>query len=320
MADFDWRPFGTGSLRRDRAGLWLKAAVTQYQASPEWRRLAARTMLAYGAYLDHWIERFRGCRLAWLDREEIIPLIYVWRDEMQGTPGYADNHLTAVSAFLTWAKRRRMLRHNWVREIERLRQPRSRAELIWEAHTWDRLLGAAAEDERRLLRFALFSAARKTDCCRLRKKNFEAGWLTFKPQKTPGVTVRLPVYAFAPFAELVAEISAVSDPASPYLLTTGRGFPWTASTITTRMVDLKLRAFAPGEIPARTFHDIRGTTVTRLFAAGCSEAEVNAITGHSLAQGSAQSYAQRSRQLALNAYNRWTAAEFSGGKIVEFRR
>jgi integrase len=31
-----------------------------------------------------------------------------------------------------------------------------------------------------------------------------------------------------------------------------------------------------------TFHDLRGTAVTRLAIAGCTEAEIAAITGHSL--------------------------------------
>jgi integrase len=31
-----------------------------------------------------------------------------------------------------------------------------------------------------------------------------------------------------------------------------------------------------------TFHDLRGTAVTRLAVAGCTEAEIASITGHSL--------------------------------------
>jgi integrase len=34
--------------------------------------------------------------------------------------------------------------------------------------------------------------------------------------------------------------------------------------------------------PAWTFHDLRGTAVTRLAIAGCTEAEIATITGHSL--------------------------------------
>src|SRR5262249_35563126 len=43
----------------------------------------------------------------------------------------------------------------------------------------------------------------------------------------------------------------------------------------------------PGVVPARllvglTFHDLRGTAVTRLAIAGATEAEIATITGHSL--------------------------------------
>ena len=37
-----------------------------------------------------------------------------------------------------------------------------------------------------------------------------------------------------------------------------------------------------GRLIGVTFHDLRGTAVTRLAIAGCTEAEIATITGHSL--------------------------------------
>jgi integrase len=42
------------------------------------------------------------------------------------------------------------------------------------------------------------------------------------------------------------------------------------------------KACAAAGITGLTFHDLRGTAVTRLAIAGCTEAEIAAITGHSL--------------------------------------
>jgi integrase len=53
-----------------------------------------------------------------------------------------------------------------------------------------------------------------------------------------------------------------------------------------------------------TFHDLRGTAVTRLAIAGCTEAEIAAITGHSLRDVAAildAHYLHRDPALAENA-------------------
>ena len=42
------------------------------------------------------------------------------------------------------------------------------------------------------------------------------------------------------------------------------------------------KACAAAGISGLTFHDLRGTAVTRLAVAGCTEAEIAAIIGHSL--------------------------------------
>lgn len=51
------------------------------------------------------------------------------------------------------------------------------------------------------------------------------------------------------------------------------------------------------------FHDIRGTTVTMLFQAGCNLGEIVAITGHSLrrAQDILDKYLARTSTMADNA-------------------
>lgn len=302
----------------------LKWLVTRYQASPEWEVLAETTRRERRKYLDHAVTYFRGGMLAWFDNEEIIGSLYEWRDTMKATPGHADNHVAAVSSLFTWAKKRRHLRHNWAREIEHLRPPGdSRAELTWAPEQWTRLLEKAAEDERRLLWFARFSAARREDIARMPPAAYDGKWLVYKPQKTArktGVVVQLPVYALPPFKALMDEIVALAGGADRLLLSS-EGRPWTGSTIDTRMQLLKARAFPEGK-PDRTFHDIRGTTVTDLYNAGCSDAEVASIDGHKIGRGSSLSrYAARSRELALNAFMRWRAAQWpdQAQNVVEFR-
>lgn len=300
---------------------WL---IARYKASPEWAALAPASKSTRNSYFKRIIKMMStgGVLLRDLDREDfIIPALYVWRDSMAALPLTADKALDSLRVVLAWAKKRRIIQHNWAREVERLAPVnRSRAEMTWTPELWDALLAAAAPDERQLLQFAAYSAARETDIARMLWAGFDGQWLTYTPQKTArktGVVVQLPVHALPPFADLVAGLSRSTE----FMLTTRTGQPWTTSNIKLRMRDLKVRAFPKGD-PRRTFHDIRGTTISRLFNAGCTDAEVAAIDGHVIGRGSMLGrYAQRSRQLALNAYAKWRAAEFTqGGEVVPMVR
>ena len=64
----------------------------------------------------------------------------------------------------------------------------------------------------------------------------------------------------------------------PLILTNKAGRPWTSHGF---QASWRMAASKAG-IVGLTFHDLRGTAVTRLALVGCTEAEIAAITGHSL--------------------------------------
>lgn len=65
---------------------------------------------------------------------------------------------------------------------------------------------------------------------------------------------------------------------STVILTSADNKPWTEDGFRSSW----RKACAAAGISGLTFHDLRGTAVTRLAVAGCTEAEIAAITGHSL--------------------------------------
>jgi integrase len=65
---------------------------------------------------------------------------------------------------------------------------------------------------------------------------------------------------------------------STIILTTSDGKPWTPDGFRVSWRKACKRAGIVGV----TFHDLRGTAVTRLAICGCTEAEIATITGHSL--------------------------------------
>ena len=62
------------------------------------------------------------------------------------------------------------------------------------------------------------------------------------------------------------------------ILTTTNGTPWTSDGFRTPWGKIVARA----KVTGLTFHDLRGTAVTRFALGGCSEAEIATVTGHSL--------------------------------------
>ena len=69
---------------------------------------------------------------------------------------------------------------------------------------------------------------------------------------------------------------------------------------------------AKAKVIGLTFHDLRGTAVTRLALAGCSEAEIATFTGHSLRDVAAildAHYLSRDPRLADSALSKREAHE-----------
>jgi len=65
---------------------------------------------------------------------------------------------------------------------------------------------------------------------------------------------------------------------SPVILLNSEGKPWTANGFRSSW----RKACAKAGITGLTFHDLRGTAVTRLAIVGCTEPEIASITGHSI--------------------------------------
>jgi integrase len=78
-----------------------------------------------------------------------------------------------------------------------------------------------------------------------------------------------------------APLKAALDAAlkhGPLILTSTDRRPWTEDGFRSSW----RKACATAGIVGLTFHDLRGTAVTRLALAGCTEAEIATITGHRL--------------------------------------
>jgi hypothetical protein len=291
--------------------------------SPEHRRCAPSTRRNREAFLSAAKARFSWMYVEDLNRRAVRGEFFAWRDEMASMPRKADAAIETLGRALAWAYDRGTIDVNHARGIGRL-TPRgySRRDKIWTPAVEAAFLAAAEPEIRRLYLFLLFTAARIGDACLLSKRPRLAddkGWIGFRPQKTArstGAEVWLPAFELPPFAELLREIEDGSPEGHKLRSMTGKPWKWgnayqhfqeTMNDAGLRSVDLHI-------------HDIRGTTVTRLFEAGCTDAEVASITGHALGGDSKlRDYADRSRVLAVNAYRKWAAAMSAESNVTPLR-
>lgn len=244
---------------------WL---IRAYEASPEFKSKAANTKRLYSRHLGYADSFFRsGDGRSWpvevVGSEQVIAL----RDKMQDTPGKANATLKSLSAMLTWACTggRRFVTANYAKDIELLE--------MGEHDPWPLpLLDMALHDPAIRLPVALlyYVGQRIGDTVKIGPGNVERGAIVVKQEKT-GITVRVPMH------EHLREIVSADAGNGPTYLTNEWGKPVTDSGIRQR-----IQKWARGRGHEIVPHGLRKNAVNALLEAGCSVAEVSAITGQDL--------------------------------------
>lgn len=288
-----------------------------YKQSPEFKRLSPTWQASSGYYMGLLEDEIGWMSLADLSNRKARGRFYKVRDDSAAYPAKADKLINVLRRMLGWAYERGMIEFNHAIGIGKLiPSTHSRAERIWNPEQEAALLTAATPDFAILARFALLTGIRQSDLTRLKWSQFDGQWLTYEPAKTrksTAIKVHLPVYALEPLRALVADLSRCAE----YMLTTDQGHPWAPENVKKRFREALAKAdLSQADL---TFHDLRGTLITRLLEAGCTDAETAAISGHAIGgKTQLRAYAARSRELAVNAYAKLNRA-VKGGEVVVFR-
>jgi integrase len=144
----------------------------------------------------------------------------------------------------------------------------------------------------RALVLALETGQRQGDLLMLPWSAYDGTWIRLRQSKT-GRAVKVPV---------TRRLRAVLDNTarnSPVVLTNSYGRPWQPNAFRKAWSSVSRKA----GIVDLTFHDLRGTAVTRLSEAECTPQEIATITGHSLRDVGAivDRYSARTDKLAVAA-------------------
>ncbi len=249
----------------------IQSILNFYQDSPRFTDLAARTRKDYVKHIRLIETEFGDFPLDALRDRRTRAEFLAWRDRMaQKSRRQADYVFATFASILAWAFDRGMIVANPCERPGKLYRS-SRSDAIWTSEDEDAFLRVAAPRFRLAYLLAVWTGQRQGDLIALPWKGYDGHHIRLKQSKT-GRRVVIPVGA-----PLKSELDATPRHGDT-ILTTLSGAPWTSHGFSASWRKLVAKA----QVTGLTFHDLRGTAVTRLAIAGCSEAEIATITGHSL--------------------------------------
>jgi hypothetical protein len=273
--------------------------ITAYRESPEWEQLSASTKEGWSIY-------HRRIAAFWGDLEVRgveAPHVCALRDRFKKQPATANATLRCLSSLLSWS-----IPRGWRKDNPCEHVPKLKGGDPYEA--WPIELVRVAEDELRrdlwwAAGLALYSGQRQEDCLVMRWDAISDGVMSVIQGKT-GKRVWVPVHR--ELRNLLGEIPK----RALTILTSTEGTPWT-----THGFKASWRKNLPSAIKERgyVFHGLRKSAVVRLLEAGCTTAEVQAITGQSVEMVELYAKDVNTRKLAKSGMQKWENA--SGTEIAK---
>ncbi len=283
----------------------LQSIIVAFKASLEFTRLRERTQSDYLKDIAKIETEFGDLPLDALEDPRVTHDFLSWRDKLaKGQPKgrQAQGAWSTLMRLLNWSRGRGLTTYRTPERIDRIYKA-DRSESIWSDEDVAAFMGVASEPLQRAMVLALETGQRQGDLLVLPWSAYDGGWIRLRQRKSmrrgsPGRKVSIPV------TKRLQAVLATTPKTSTVILTHARGRPWTENAfrkawgLATRKA-VKVRP----ELAGRTFHDLRGSAVTRLSEAGCTPQEIATITGHALAEVEAilDRYLARTDKLAIAA-------------------
>jgi integrase len=250
----------------------LLSVLQAYQGSEDFRDgLAPRTRSDYVGKIKLIEKAFGDFPLSAMTDVRTRGIFKAWRERLAvASRRQADYAWVVLARVLSWGMDRGLVAANPCARGGRLYRG-SRAENIWTTADEAAFLERAPAHLHLPLLLALWTGQRQGDLLRLPWSAYDGKHIRLRQSK--GGT-RVVIRVGAP-------LKVVLDAAtkrSPIILTNKDGKLWTPDGFRASWG----KACKAAGISGVTFHDLRGTAVTRLALAECTEAEIATITGHSL--------------------------------------
>ena len=254
----------------------LRSVLRDFQVSTESTDKAPRTRKDYAGIIAKIEAEFGDFPLAGINKEpaEARGEFLEWRDKLaKKSRRQADYAWTVLSWILKWGVMRGKIRVNPCKDFGSRLYSASRADKVWSAEDEALFLAKSAARLHLPLLLALWTGQRQGDLLKLPWSAYDGKFIRLRQSKT-GVRVTIPVG----MPLKIALDAAAKVKKGPIILVNSDGVPWTSDGFRSSW----RKACAAAGVVGVTFHDLRGSTVTRLALAGATEAEIATITGHKI--------------------------------------
>jgi integrase len=273
------------------------ALILAYKASPEWNDLSLKSRSERTRNLSVIEEAWGNLAVSGLEARHVLEL----RDRYAATPAAANNIVRSLSSMLSWSIPRGWRTHNPCTGVKKLKIGEGYAPWNWEEIHLFR--SVARVDLWWAAALALYTGQRLGDVIAMLWSDFQGGLIGVTQNKT-GKKLWIPMHG-----QLKTVLNEIPR-RSVNILTNSRGSPWTADGFKSSWAEeMKRDVMRPLRDNNRVFHGLRKSAVVFLLEAGCTDAEVSAITGQS--RQMVEHYAKQVNQkkLAAAAVLKWESAE-----------
>jgi integrase len=279
----------------------VAALIAEYRESPEWRQLSVATRRDYLRHLADFERVWGALNVAGIEPRHVLAL----RDTRTATPAAANALLRTLSAMISWGVPRGYRSDNPCRHVRKLKVGEGYAPWSWEhirhfeEHVSTPELWWAAA-------LALYSGQRQADDLTMQWNDVAQGLVQVTQEKT-GKKLWITMH------KELRQILAAIPRRSTSILTSTRGTPWTGDGFRASWgKEMKRPCMKPLKDAGLVFHGLRKSAVVFLLEAGCTDAEVSAITGQS--RQMVEHYARQvnQRRLAASAVLKWEASGAAG--------
>ena len=254
--------------------------ISGYKSSGEFAKLAPRTKSDYLKHIKAIEVKFGSMPLSgFTDRNRSITrgLFKGWRDELaKRSERQADYAWSILGRICSWGMDRGLIDTNPCERGGRLYEA-DRTDRIWTEADEERFLKKAPEHLHLALLLALWTGQRQGDLLRLAWTNYDGQFIRLRQRKGKGGKGKRVTIPVGQPLKVALDAEKANRRGALVLLTTDNT-PWTEDGFRSSW----RKACEKAGIEDLTFHDFRGSAVTRLALAGASVPEIAAITGHSL--------------------------------------
>lgn len=271
----------------------LQAILNAYQESPKFTDLAERTRKDYAKHIRKIEAEYGDFPISALIDRRTRGEFLAWRDRLAiSSRRQADYTYSVLALTLAWGFDRGLVACNPCERPGKTYRSK-RVESVWSSEDEATFLKHAPERIHLAYMLAVWTGQRQGDLLKLTWNAYDGETIRIRQSKTGA---RVQIYVGKPLKELLDQTKRVSVT----ILSNTRKQPWTSDGFRTEWDKVKRKACIEG----LTFHDLRGTAVTRLAMAGCTTPEIATITGHSLKEVEAildAHYLNRDSSLGISA-------------------